>query len=267
MIGLLALSWEEEQGRFVQFPGETWNGKTWLEQNRIVYKNSTVLEALLNAVPGSLHLRYLVDDPVLKNYEHWSEDEQRYVFYPRLFDYSLDNFWQSFSGKTRKKLNAELKKLEDQKITFRFDCLSDLQTMFKLNLDAFQKNSYFWDRRFLKAFENLATMLHKNNMLRITTVLIGGRVAAVDMGAIWKNTYTVLAGGTDPEFCGVAKRINLYHLEWSCRQRIEIVDFLCGAFQWKDRFHLDPLQLYQLELNFERGELLKSNLKKEVGCA
>jgi CelD/BcsL family acetyltransferase involved in cellulose biosynthesis len=83
-------------------------------------------------------------------------------------------------------------------------------------------------------------------MLRITTVLIGGRLAAVDMGAIWNGTYTVLAGGTDADFPGVAKLINLHHLEWACQQRMTMVDFLCGDFNWKERFHLTPRQLYQI---------------------
>ena len=34
--GLLPLSWIGESGRYGCFPGETWHGKTWIEQNRIV---------------------------------------------------------------------------------------------------------------------------------------------------------------------------------------------------------------------------------------
>ena len=33
---LMALAWIEEEGYFGHFPGETWRGKTWLEQNRII---------------------------------------------------------------------------------------------------------------------------------------------------------------------------------------------------------------------------------------
>jgi CelD/BcsL family acetyltransferase involved in cellulose biosynthesis len=84
-------------------------------------------------------------------------------------------------------------------------------------------------------------------MLRVTTLLIGGEVAAIDMGAVWRNTYAVLAGGTRSEFPGVAKLINLHHLEWSCRQRFSYVDFLCGDFNWKNRFHLTPRPLYQMK--------------------
>ena len=35
LAGLLPLSWIQETGCYGYFPGETWRGKTWLEQNRI----------------------------------------------------------------------------------------------------------------------------------------------------------------------------------------------------------------------------------------
>ena len=66
------------------------------------------------------------------------------------------------------------------------------------------------------------------------------------MGALWKGTYTVLAGGTDADFPGVAKLINLHHVEWACLQRLTMVDFLCGNFNWKEGFHLTPRRLYQI---------------------
>jgi len=71
-------------------------------------------------------------------------------------------------------------------------------------------------------------------------------LAAVDVGALWKNTYTVLAGGTDPDFPGIAKLINFHHIEWACRQHLAVVDFLCGDFNWKSRFRLSPRPLYKI---------------------
>jgi CelD/BcsL family acetyltransferase involved in cellulose biosynthesis len=77
-------------------------------------------------------------------------------------------------------------------------------------------------------------------------VLVGGKVAAVDIGAVWGSTYTVLAGGTQPDFPGIAKLINLHHIEWACNQNFMEVDFLCGDFNWKNRFHLTPRPLYEI---------------------
>ena len=159
----------------------------------------------------------------------------------------MDTYWQGFSGKSRKKIRHELKRLEERGVSFRYDRLPDIDLMLRMNLDGFGSESYFSDGRFSQAFSNLAAWLHDEGMLRVTTVLVGGEIAAVDMGAVWRNTYSVLAGGTRPEFPGVAKLINLHHLEWSCRQRFAQVDFLCGDFNWKSRFHLTPRPLYQMK--------------------
>ena len=248
-LGFLALCWDEEASKYIQFPGETWHGKTWLEQNRIIATTPEVLANLLESVPGPLHLRYLAQNSLFGLSELMTQDELGYVFYPGLYEFSFENYWHSFSGKFRKKFKAEQKKMEERQLTFRFNQIPDLDLMFRMNLESFGENSYFNDPRFYRAFENLASFLSKIGMMRITTLMIDGIVAAVDMGALWKNSYTLLAGGTNPEFPGVAKPINLHHLDWACCQRIETVDFLCGDFNWKERFHLTPVPLYELILD------------------
>ncbi|MBN2311673.1 MAG: GNAT family N-acetyltransferase, partial [Candidatus Hydrogenedentes bacterium] len=156
---------------------------------------------------------------------------------------------QEFSGKSRKKLRRELDALENLGLAFRYDCLADAERVFEMNLAAFGADSYFHDARFLDGFAALIRWLHDEGLLRVTCVLLGGRIAAVDVGAVWRRTYTLVAGGTCPDFPGVAKLINFHHLERSCQERYEVVDFLCGDFGWKERFHLTPRPLYQLRLS------------------
>ena len=74
---------------------------------------------------------------------------------------------------------------------------------------------------------------------------IGGKTVAVDMAAVYQGSYVVLLGGTDPEFRGVAKAMNMQHLDFACEQRLSRVDFLCGDFHWKKLWHLDPQPLYK----------------------
>lgn len=244
--GMLALSWIDEQQCFGHFPGEVWHGKTWLEQNKILASNPDVLNALVHHIPGMARVRYLSRDPRLAGDSGEVVDEFGYLFYPRHHDYSFQNYMQSFSGKTRKKMRSELNRLTSGGVAYRYDCFDDVAHMFRMNLDNFKGESYFDDARFLRAFENLVTWLRANKMLRVTTVLVGGRIAAVDVGAVWNRSYTVLAGGTHPDFPGVAKLINFHHIEWACQQRLEEVDFLCGEFNWKHRFHLTARPLYRM---------------------
>jgi MFS family permease len=59
----------------------------------------------------------------------------------------------------------------------------------------------------------------------------GGRVAAVDIGGVYRNGYTLLAGGTAPEFPGVAKLMNLHHIRRTCAERLRFADFLSGGLR------------------------------------
>jgi hypothetical protein len=244
--GMLALSRIDGTQTFGHFPGEVWQGKTWLEQNKIVAADSAVARTLLHHIPEGSLIRYLCRDDRLDVSARAIEDETGYLFFPPNYQYTFDAYWNGFSGKTRKKIRCEIGRLTAGGLQLRHNRRGDLDRMFRMSLERYQHFSYFRDPRFLRAFERLADWLAANGLLRITTVLIGGRIAAVDMGAVWKGTYTVLAGGTDADFPGVAKLINLHHLEWACLQKMTMVDFLCGDFNWKERFHLTPRRLYQI---------------------
>ena len=244
--GALALSWIEEEGLFSQFPGETWKGKTWLEQNKIPAENSLVFSEMLSALPGRTYLRYLTPESIAWDNQSVELDETGYLFYPGQYNFSFQDFRQQFSAKSRKNYAKESSVLEAHGVSLRHNNLSDVDHLFKMNIEAFKEGSYFSDPRFLTAFENLTAWLHDNGLLRTTAVIIGGEIAAIDIGSVWRKHYTVLAGGTNPNFAGVAKMINFHHLEWSCAQRLEAVDFLCGDFGWKERFHLTPRPLYQI---------------------
>ncbi len=128
--GFLPLSWNEESKKFVFFPGETWHGKTWLEQNRVIADNSEIMKKLIDAVQGPMHLRYLSWNPILDDVFQSKEDEIGYRFLPGLYDFAFDNYWLGFSGKSRKKIGTQIKKLENQKLTFRFNVFGDLDHMF-----------------------------------------------------------------------------------------------------------------------------------------
>lgn len=244
--GMLALSWIEESQKYGFFPGEVWQGNTWLEQNKLLADSTDVAGELINQIPGDARIRYLSPTPYLNNFPTAGVDEIGFLFFPGRYNYSFSRYMATFSGKSRKKCRRELERLTMKGCSFRYDHLADIELMYQLNLERFKEQSYFSDRRFLNAFNRLVNWLDDNAMLRVTTVLIGGKVAAIDISAIFNGIHTVLAGGTHTDFPGVAKLINLHHLEWSCQQHFHEVDFLCGDFNWKSRFHLTPRPLYEI---------------------
>ena len=97
-------------------------------------------------------------------------------------------------------MRCELNRLTAGGVSYRYDCFADVEHIFRMNLEKLQEQSYFSDLRFLRSFENLAAWLHANRLLRVTTVLIGGRVAAVDIGAVWGSTLRFWPAAPMPIF-------------------------------------------------------------------
>ncbi len=245
VLGLLPLSWIKESHCHGFFPGETWQGATWLEQNRIFAIGSWGRADMLAHCPGPYNLRYVNwgNSPQSSRLE---VDEVGYLFHPPAYDYRMDNYFSSFSGKSLKQIRRELAQLESHGAKYRYGRLADLELMLTLNRARFGCESYFSDPRFAQSFLDLAGLLAEKGWLRVVTLLLGGQAAAVDMGCVYKGTYTLLAGGTNPDWPGAAKMMNLHQMEMACRMRVREVDFLCGDFTWKKNFHLVPRPLYKI---------------------
>lgn len=243
--GLLPLSWIEEQGRYGFFPGEIWQGKTWLEQNRIICNGNGGRDDLLSACPSDYHLRYLRDGDDTQGGQG-VVDETGYLFSPPRYNYEMLNYLGEFSHKTAKNMLRDISKIERLGVAYRYDEIADFEIMVSLNIGRFGPQSYFYDSRFREGFKALALFLHEKGWLRFTTVLVDGEPAATDMGCVYRGVYTLLAGGTNPRYPGVAKLINIHHMHWACSARLDQVDFLCGDFNWKKLFHLTPRPLYLL---------------------
>ncbi len=242
-VGFLPLSWVEEKNNFAYFPGETWQGKTWLEQNRVICRDECVLAALMEACPSQYHLRYLLPQAGVTGISH-IVDEIGYLFNPPEFGYDMTNYFQLFSHKTYKKIMRDIGKIRESGMAYRYDDVADFDAMVKLNTDRFEHNSYFYDTRFRESFRDVMNLCRDNGWMRLTTILVGGNIAAVDLGCVYNNVYTLLGGGTSADFPGIAKLINLHHMEYACQRRFDRADFLCGDFSWKNLFHLSPRPLF-----------------------
>jgi len=241
----LPLSFNEETGGYTYFPGETWEGKTWLEQNRIAASSRRMLGDMLATLEHPYHLRYLrVDGSATGSIKE--VDEIGYYFLPPQYNFELEKYFEEFSHKTAKRLRKELAAWETRNLSWRYDDPADFDIMIKMNVERYGDSSYFHDKRFLNSFCSLRDLLYDRGWLRIVTVSVNGEAAAVDMASVYNGTLTLLAGGTSAAFPGVAKLINVHHMAWACEQKLSRVDFLCGDFNWKTLFHLTAVPLYLL---------------------
>jgi hypothetical protein len=243
--GLIPLSWIPEARSFGYFPGEVWQGKTWLEQNRIIARDRDVYAAMrqwLAKESVTYNLRYLLPDAWLDS--SVPVDEIGYLFRPELYGFEMAPYYARFNRRSIKSIRKDVERFYARDLTFRFDDPGDFEGLVRMNIDRFGETSYFADERFLASFRDLMFLLREKGWLRMVTVLIEGVPAAIDIGAVYNNRYTLLAGGTGADYPGIAKVINLFHMERACEEKYREADFLCGDFAWKTIFHLTPRPLY-----------------------
>ena len=249
VTGMLPLGRCDSGGGYGFFPGETWHDETWLEPNRIIAADATVAEALLEVAPLALNLRYICGKNGLSGLEI---DDYDYSYFPAEAG-GYSGYWQRLSKKNARQLIKTVDVFQTAGVEIRCNRIADFQSLVDFSNANYGADSYFFDARFIQAFEKTTGWLYDNNALRLTTVLVGGVVAAVDLGAVWENCYSLLTGGTNREFPGIAKLINLHHLEWGCANGMNQIDFLCGDYGWKRRFGLQAVPYYRLRRPLKEG--------------
>ncbi|PIW60694.1 MAG: cellulose biosynthesis protein CelD [Candidatus Omnitrophica bacterium CG12_big_fil_rev_8_21_14_0_65_50_5] len=253
VVGLIPLAWISENGCYGYFPGEVWKGTTWLEQNRIIARDKDVLRRMLDWLHEkkySCHLGYLNDHTTLELPA--AVDEIGYLFLPPKYNFQMQTYHNEFSRKSIRAIEKIIADFKDLGLQYCDGNPDDVELMIEMNLNRFGESSYFSDERFAGGFRALRDFFHARGWLRMTVALVDNKPAAVDMGIVYNNAYTLLAGGTNGEFPGIAKAINMYHIRKACEEKYSEADFLCGDFFWKPMFHLTPRPLYLLS-NEEKG--------------
>jgi len=244
ILGMLPLCRLEKEDMFVFFPGETWQDKTWLERTPVYCRDREALPELFSVCPPGTYLRYIeADESDLP--DELDLDEIGYVLHPPELHFNMDEYHKRFSWKKLKAIKKEISTILAPHCSWHVNRLPDYAAMVRLNRSRFEHDSYFLDSRFMKGFRDVVLWLHERGWLRIVSIEIGGETAAVDLGAVFDHSYVVFLGGTHPDFRGIAKAMNMHHIDFALEQRFSRVDFLCGDFYWKKLWHLDPQPLYK----------------------
>jgi len=244
IAGMVPLSYVDDLDMFVFFPGEIWKGRTWIERTFMYAREPDLIPELLSSCPGRTYLRYM-EVPEAFDFPGLSMDETGYVLYPCDLGPDLAHYRDRFSNKKYKGIMKEIKSFTELGGAFHINRVQDFDLLVEMNVKCFGPDSYLYDHRFRDGFRDIMHFLYGRGSLRMVSLEIQGETVAVDLGALWGGTYTVFLGGIRREFFGVAKAMNMHHIEFACNQGISKVDFLCGDFHWKKLWHLDPEPLFR----------------------
>jgi len=263
IAALIPLSFQKQMNQHVFFPGEIWNGRTWIERTPIYFRNPERIQNVLEKCPDNTYLRYL-EKEFVQDAEQVTGDEIGYVLYPGRVSGGIQDYYRRFSNKRLKNLFKCIHNLCSPGFRFYLNRLDDFERLVEMNIDNFGSRSYLYDERFRNGFKGVVSLLHKHGLLRLISLEIDGRLTAVDLGVLYRGTYTILMGGTRRDMPGVAKVINMYHIEYAFASGISKVDFLCGDFHWKKLWHLDPEPLYAFKTQPECTRIIPGTMRPRM---
>jgi hypothetical protein len=265
IVGMIPLVYLTERDKYVFFPGEIWNGKTWLERTSVFCRRPEDLGYLLSECPDRTYLRY-IDSDHASSLAELDVDETAYLLYPPEFNFDLDLYYQRFVWKKLKAIKKEIASFLGPESSWHLNRLPDYDLLVEMNLKRFGETSYFYDSRFAESFRDVMHLLDRKGWLRMVSLQIGAETAAIDFSALFNGSYVVMLGGTHLQFPGIAKAMNMQHIEFACQSHVSKVDFLCGDFCWKKLWHLDPEPLYKYvspELKREQ-ERVSEEIEKQL---
>lgn len=246
-VALLPLWYEDDNKHY------TWFGSTWQEENRFFVKDELLIPILLAISPSPLILNAITTE-----LPEWTEkviklkpDDPKYILN---FDniHSVDDYLMTLKKKKRHNLRRDKRIIEAQKPKVIFDRFTDFDHLIKLSIERFEQkgeDTDWEDERRINTFKNVIKFGQKGNSykIRMLTVVIKKRIAAVDLIATYKGCYYPLKCGYDVKrFPGIGNYVNLLEIDDAINLGMKKMDFLEIGYGWKDKwFESIPLLQYE----------------------
>jgi len=244
-LGVLPLWYNDDLKQY------EWFGGLYPEDNTFFVKDPLYIPLLLSLAPPQTILTgiLLPDDIWYRKYISFENDDPKYVLSLEKMR-SLDDYFMSFTKKTRYNLKHDRDRILQHNPTFRINEKSDLYELIRLNNEhyhALGEDTGWEDPRRIATYEFIADLDSKKEGFetKIITLLIDGVVASVELATITKDIYTVMkCGHENKRFPGIGNYAMLLNIEDSITMGRKYVDYLQESYGYKERY-FDPISLYK----------------------
>jgi len=234
-LALLPLWYEDDTQRYCWFGGD------WQEEVRFFSKRPNYIPILLSLAPSPLLLNAIAQDAIrpLKREVRFEEDEPKYILDLSKFR-NHEDYLATIKKKTRQNLRRNRKKIEAQNPEIVIDNLSDFEHLVRLSEERFKqkREETDWkDARRVEAFRQVIKLAGESYKVRMITVLIGKKIAGVDLIALFNGCYyTLRCGYNVRSFPGIGSFFNLLEIDDAIGLGMKKVDFLQDSYEWKNLF-------------------------------
>lgn len=250
-VALLPLWYEPDEKRY------TWFGSVWQEENNFFVKNPVLVPLILNICPSPLFLNAISIESYNKinNFMDLKPDDPKYVLDLKKYT-DVDSFLGNLKKKRRYNLRRDKRIIESQNPRILIDNFVDYTTLIELCIKRFAEkgeDTDWDDPRRIAAFKQVIELgkMGKSYAVRMITVIIKNRVAAVDLIATYNGCYYPLKCGYDVRrFPGIGNFMNLYEIDDALKLAMNKMDFLEVDYGWKNKW-FDKVPLFKFEKDYD----------------
>ena len=244
VAGFLPLCRLPETGGFCIFPGETWHGKTWIEQNRLIAQSAQDLALCARPRPArSTSATFCRSRAARKPPRCWTKSATFSI--PQTTTTGSRPTGKPSRARPASAWAANSKPSKTRAWSISSTSRDAFERLVEMNLSRFGADSYFHDERFLGSFRDWVAFAPGQGLASNHHGLHRGRHGGHRRGLPLQG-HVHDARGRHPRatFRGWRSSSTCTTCERACEERMREVDFLCGEFNWKDKFHLTPRPLY-----------------------
>lgn len=141
-----------------------------------------------------------------------------------------------FSKKTQRTFNWKNRKIEGNEVIILKGRHDDLDVLIELNIKQFGDSSSFHFTHRVKIFRELLKLPFQFVMM---SFLVNGKIQAVTLSIIYKNTYHYLASGVSPEIPNFGSYVIIKNIDEATSLNCDIFDVSSGDCGWKERWHAE----------------------------
>jgi len=246
VLALLPLWYETDKQKYF------WFGSWWQEDNTFFTRDPIFIPLLLAASPQPLHLNAILPEAVNwpKQVINFCFDDPKYTLSTKNIR-SAEDFLATLKKKRRYNLRRDRRIIEDQSPQIIIDHFKDFDTLVTLSKTRFHQkgeDADWDDQRRVTTFRQVVELgrQKKSYQVRMVTVKIGNRIAAVDLILIYEGCYYPVKCGYDvANFPGIGNFVNLLEIDDAIKLGMKKLDFLEVNYGWKDKwFDSVPLLKY-----------------------
>lgn len=246
-FALLPLWYEKEKKKYF------WFGSWWMEDNQFFVKDDVFIPLLLSVSPTPVHLNAVSADTVAvaKKYMRFKPDDPKFTLDVSGFS-SLDEYLATLKKKKRYNLKRDRKHIENLAPQIIYDRFEDFETLVNLCNRRFHQKGEDTDWEDPQRVETFRQVIeigkkHKSYGMRMISLVIGDKIAAVDLITTFNRCYYSLKCGYDVKnFPGIGNYVNLLEIEDAIALGMKKMDFLEYDYGWKDTM-FEKIELFKYD--------------------